>query len=65
LHCGRRGGVTVDHVIPVAVGGENRIANLQPLCEECNCEKDMDTTDYRDPYLHAMFLSALCEEGIL
>ncbi|WP_267899066.1 HNH endonuclease [Streptomyces corynorhini] len=29
----------VDHKIPVAWGGNSELANLQPLCEECNSGK--------------------------
>jgi hypothetical protein len=39
--------------------------NLQPLCVECNGEKGMKSTDYRDSYLHSMLLVALGEEGIM
>jgi 5-methylcytosine-specific restriction endonuclease McrA len=40
--CGReltKDTVTIDHIIPVSMGGTNAIENLQPLCRSCNCRK--------------------------
>ena len=34
--CGTRRNLTLDHVIPLAHGGSNRIENLQLLCRGCN-----------------------------
>lgn len=31
--------LTIDHIIPRALGGTNDIDNLQTLCEECNTQK--------------------------
>ena len=48
LRCGSREGIiTVDHVIPLSLGGANTIDNIQPLCEGCNLLKGQGTTDYR------------------
>jgi 5-methylcytosine-specific restriction endonuclease McrA len=54
LCCGR-GDVklTVDHVIPVSLGGASDIGNLQPLCLRCNSAKHNRTLDFRtmrDPH---------------
>lgn len=46
--CGRDGlPLTVDHVVPLALGGTNWPDNLQPLCAECNQRKgDRHSTRY-------------------
>jgi len=36
---GSRGAWHVDHTVPVAVGGTNRINNLRPACIRCNLDK--------------------------
>lgn len=39
--------LTLDHVKPVELGGNNAIDNIQPLCGSCNSSKGIKTTDYR------------------
>lgn len=39
--------LTVDHVLPVSMGGTNDISNLQPLCKSCNSKKNNKHIDYR------------------
>ncbi|MCV3212787.1 HNH endonuclease [Plectonema radiosum NIES-515] len=38
--------LTIDHIIPLAHGGQNDISNLQTLCFPCNLQKT-DKTDHR------------------
>lgn len=39
--------LTIDHVIPVSLGGMNIIENAQPLCHSCNSRKKAKVMDYR------------------
>lgn len=48
LCCGRTDvKLTQDHVIPLTLGGENTIFNIQPLCKSCNSKKHTNIIDYR------------------
>lgn len=49
LCCGQQfsSGLTVDHVVPLALGGSNWISNIQPLCHHCNSKKHTKIIDYR------------------
>lgn len=49
LCCGEHKPLTVDHVLPLSLGGDNTINNLQPLCLACNVRKHAKHIDYR-PY---------------
>lgn len=39
--------LTADHVIPLSVGGDNSIGNIQPLCGRCNSKKANKVIDFR------------------
>ena len=39
--------LTMDHVIPISVGGQHAAENIQPLCLSCNSRKKDKTIDYR------------------
>lgn len=39
--------LSVDHVVPVALGGRDDISNIQPLCLTCNMKKRVAIVDYR------------------
>ncbi|MFN6537593.1 MAG: HNH endonuclease [Nostoc sp. EkiNYC01] len=43
--------LTIDHIIPLARGGQNDISNLQTLCFTCNQQK----TDNIDPRFRRHF----------
>lgn len=63
LRCGAREQLSADHVVPLAKGGMNTIANIQPLCVPCNnYHKNSETTDYRDPAQLEAFLKSLTQE---
>lgn len=48
LCCGKTNiKLTMDHVVPLALGGLHTVENLQPLCRSCNCTKNARTIDYR------------------
>lgn len=47
VRCLRIRKLTVDHVLPVALGGSNNIANIQPLCKRCNLIKNRKHEDFR------------------
>ena len=50
LRCGKKEPeikLTLDHVVPLIVGGKNIIENAQPLCKPCNSSKYTKSTDYR------------------
>ncbi len=65
LCCGASAKITVDHVVPLVLGGSNRINNLQPLCSRCNSSKGIRVIDYRDPHLHGELLEAMRATGLL
>jgi 5-methylcytosine-specific restriction endonuclease McrA len=48
LKCQTTENMSMDHVIPLAIGGLHDINNLQPLCRPCNSSKGTKTIDYRN-----------------
>lgn len=55
LSCGEQVILTVDHVLPLSMGGSNGIDNIQPLCKSCNCRKQARYIDYRPEVNNAIF----------
>lgn len=47
LSCKSYDDICIDHVTPLAKGGENSVENMQPLCRTCNSAKGVKSTDYR------------------
>jgi 5-methylcytosine-specific restriction endonuclease McrA len=69
--CGRREPeikLSIDHVVPVALGGKNSIENIQPLCISCNSQKHTKIIDFRgstraaEPPLRIDLLQRLSED---
>ena len=42
MKCGSKKNLEIDHVVPLARGGSNRLENLQLLCQSCNRMKGVD-----------------------
>lgn len=38
-YCGSEDSLTIDHVVPIAMGGSNRLRNLVACCSPCNTKK--------------------------
>lgn len=47
LCCGSTEPPTMDHVVPLSLGGPHDKTNLQPLCHLCNSLKQATVADYR------------------
>lgn len=54
LCCGRQDvKLTIDHVVPIFLGGKHSADNIQPLCGPCNSRKKDKHIDYRKEKYHA------------
>lgn len=47
LCCGTTLDLTIDHVLPLSLGGTNTLGNYQVLCRSCNSSKGTKVIDYR------------------
>ncbi len=47
LRCNSTVGLSIDHINPLAKGGDNSKDNLQTLCSKCNSSKGDSIKDYR------------------
>lgn len=48
MSCKSSRDLTIDHIIPVSMGGSNDHSNLQLLCRMCNSNKSNYPADYRE-----------------
>jgi hypothetical protein len=48
LKCGSMDNLSLDHITPLASGGDNSTDNLQTLCKRCNSSKGNTIKDYRE-----------------
>jgi 5-methylcytosine-specific restriction protein A len=48
LACGSDERLSVDHIVPITLGGRHEAANIQPLCVRCNSRKKQRIIDYRE-----------------
>lgn len=46
--CGSEERLSLDHIVPIILGGEHTASNVQPLCMRCNCSKGKKIIDYRE-----------------
>ncbi len=47
LRCGSTDHLSMDHIVPVALGGKHSFSNAQVLCKSCNSWKHTKIIDYR------------------
>jgi 5-methylcytosine-specific restriction endonuclease McrA len=47
LACGKTATLTMDHVVPLSLGGAHDLTNVQLLCKSCNSRKQRRIVDYR------------------
>lgn len=48
LACGTTEALTIDHVVPLDLGGRHAEDNFQTLCRPCNAKKGATAVDYRE-----------------
>lgn len=41
--------LTKDHIVPLSLGGCKGLANIQPMCRECNLKKGNGTINQKKP----------------
>lgn len=51
LKCSSTKKLQLDHIVPVSKGGQNKLSNLQTLCNSCNSKKRDNFHDYRSNIL--------------
>ena len=58
-----KGNWEIDHILPVAQGGQHLSANLQVLCKRCNQGKGARTTQQLDRDSEMALHGYTCEES--
>ncbi len=54
--------LTVDHIEPIAIGGDNALSNLVVACKPCNARKGQTRIDAFNPRATKEWLSALSKQ---
>jgi len=49
FNCHSEDDLTIDHIVPMSLGGKHEIDNLQVLCRSCNSRKKQDVIRYELP----------------
>jgi len=63
LKCGTDENLSVDHIEPLAKGGDNSPSNLQTLCKRCNSSKGDSTADYRKSNVESTLIQRKPNDG--
>lgn len=48
--CGTTENLSIDHIVPMSLGGPNTVDNTQVLCRSCNSSKSRKVWDFRHAY---------------
>lgn len=49
--CHQENDLTIDHIVPMSLGGKHEIENLQVLCRSCNSKKKQEIIIYELPQM--------------
>lgn len=49
FNCHSEEDLTIDHIVPMSIGGKHEIENLQVLCRSCNSRKKQEVIRYELP----------------
>jgi hypothetical protein len=57
--CGGKENLTIDHIVPLSLGGENSYKNVWTLCRECNLMKGQGTISEKEKLYNQLQLLIL------